>query len=690
MPVSNATEAGTEKRSGNETVAPDVAGATASGGFPSPPDAPTRSDGFELLAGYFRRPALLLTTLALVTAVLYSGTLSFPFVWDDGPQIVDNPLIRSWHNLSRVFVSDLWYHTARQQVYYRPLFVAWSTLNWAVAGGHPWAWHLGAILLHIGATLSVFWLCRRLGLEYWTAAMAALIFALHPVHIECVAWVSAGSDSMVAMLAALAFSAFLKAREPRTSYPASWRLASLALLACALLTKEMAVSFTPLVGLYVYLLASKATGRWQRVLDAVAAMAPYAALTAAYAVLRKFALWHTTLQMDAQHGYGAMLLTLPYVLAFYLKKLFLPLGLTGLYYTPYISSHIVGQVLGPVLLLGASAGLIYVWAERSRDWLVAFAGCWLLVGLAPALFLRVYGNGDFVRDRYMYLPSIGFAILAAKAIRRLPSIRQWSASAVQACAIVLVSAGYVGASLPQQVYWDSDLLIYARGHELYPDNPYASIGLGREYSHLGANDRAVALVEEAVRRQPRDGQLALALAEVYVNAGRKEEGRKALEYALQAMPVYVESETGAATVAAYWAELGEYDRAVTLCNKVLARDANLYSGLYNCGNIQLLAGNYGAAEGLLRRAVQASPGLAAPRHFLGRALFLEGKNGEAQGYLGQAAALDPAVYDYHYWLARSLQESGERASARREYQAALRINADSAETKLRLAALEGQ
>src|SRR5208337_4696980 len=169
----------------------------------------------ELLAGYLRRPAILLPLLGLVTFVIYSGSLSFDFVWDDWPQIVNSPIIRSWSNLPRAFGSDLWYHVARHQVYYRPLFFAWSMLNYALFGLKPWGWHLGAVVLHIGAVAAVFWMARKLGLEYWTAALAALIFALHPVHIEPVTWVSAASDTMVTMFAALAFAAFLNGRNPK-------------------------------------------------------------------------------------------------------------------------------------------------------------------------------------------------------------------------------------------------------------------------------------------------------------------------------------------------------------------------------------------------------------------------------------------------------------------------------------------
>src|ERR1035438_7412266 len=115
----------------------------------------------ELLATYLRRPGILLPLLGLVTFVVYSGTLSFEFVWDDWPQIVNSPIIRSWSNLPREFGSDLWYHVASQQVYYRPLFVAWSMLNYALFGLRPWGWHLGAVVLHVAAVAAVFWMVRR-------------------------------------------------------------------------------------------------------------------------------------------------------------------------------------------------------------------------------------------------------------------------------------------------------------------------------------------------------------------------------------------------------------------------------------------------------------------------------------------------------------------------------------------------
>jgi len=650
----------------------------------------------ELLAKYLRRPGILLPLLGLVTFVVYSGSLSFEFVWDDWPQIVNSPIIRTWSNLPRAFGSDLWYHVARHQVYYRPLFVAWSMLNYTLFGLRPWGWHLGAVLLHVGAVAAVFWLARRLGLEYWTAALAALIFALHPVHIEPVTWISAASDTMVTIFAALAFAAFLNGRDPernpernfKRKTRAAWWIASLALLACALLTKEMAVVFSALVGIYAWLHPGEGKASpGQRVLGAVMEAAPYAVMTLAYALLRKHALLHSTGQFDPSHGMMDVVRTLPLVLSIYMRQLLVPVGITGLYYTPYVNSAILSQVVAPVVVLGAALVGLWYWNRREENSTVAFAGMWLLVGLAPTLYLPNFGNGEFVRDRYVYLPSIGFAILAALGLRRLPSIRGWSAQVVQGCAVLLLCSGYVCASIAQQVYWGNDLLRLARGQALYPGNPYAVAGLAKEYSQRGAHDRAIKLAQSVVRDHPEFGYGPLALAEVYIHAGRFEEGRVWLD---RVNPDYARSDVGMAGVAGLYGQMGDYERAFALCSEVLEKEPNLYSALYNCGNIHLLDGQYRPAEQLLSRAVQLVPEQAAPKHFLGRALLQDGRNAEAQPYLLQAVVMDPKVWDYHYWLAESFEEGGNISAARTEYRQALQLNPDSKEAKMRLSALEAK
>ncbi len=644
----------------------------------------------ELLAKPLRRPAVLLPLLALATFVIYSGALWFDFVWDDLPQIVNNPLIRTWSNLPRAFTSDLWYHVARHQVYYRPLFVAWSMLNYTLFGLHPRGWHLGAVLLHLGAVGAVFWLARKLRLEYWTSALAALIFALHPIHIEPVTWVSAASDTMVTMFVAFAFAAYLSgcASTSTTKVRSAWWCASLGLLACALLTKEMAVVFPALVGIHAWLNPPRKEAGWGlRLWGTVRDALPFAFLTVMYLLFRKHALLHATGQFDPDHGMLDMLRTLPLVLSIYLRQLLFPVGMTGLYYTPYLTGAILTQVVMPAAVLVAVAAGLWYWNRREPNSNVAFAGLWLLIGLAPALYLRNFGNGDFVRDRYVYLPSIGFAMLVAIGLRRLPAIHHWRAQSVQVGIVLVLCGAYVCASVAQQVYWASDFLLLLRGQALYPGNPYTMAGLAKEYSQRGAHERAIALAEAVVRDHPEYGYGPLALAESYIRAGRFEEGRRWLE---RVNPDYARSEVGMAALAGLYGQMGDYEHALALCSEILRAEPNLYSAVYNCGNIHLMDGHYKEAEQLLARAVQLVPEQAAPRHFLGRALLLDGQNTQAQGYLLQAADMDSTVWDYHYWLAMSLEQSGSLIAARSEYERALELNRDSKEAKLRLTALEGR
>jgi tetratricopeptide (TPR) repeat protein len=333
---------------------------------------------------------------------------------------------------------------------------------------------------------------------------------------------------------------------------------------------------------------------------------------------------------------------------------------------------------------------LWYWNRREQGSTVAFAGLWLLVGLAPALYLRNFGNGDFIRDRYIYLPSIGFAILAAKGLRLLPSFQKWTAKGLRAGVTVALCSCYVVASLSQQVYWGSGFLVLLRGQSLYPGNPNVFVGLAAEYSERGAHEKAIEVAREGVRQHPEYVYTLLALAETNIRAGHFDEGRTWLQRFLAANPDFLKSETGMASVAGLYGRMGDFDQAFGLCNQILTKEPNLFTALYNCGNIHLMAAKYSEAEQLLRRAAQLVPEEAGPKHYLGRTLLQDGRVQEAQPYLQEAVAMDPKVWDYHYWLAASLERNGNIPAARAEYQRALQLNQGSTEARLRLAALEGK
>jgi hypothetical protein len=184
-------------------------------------------------------------TLACAIGFLaYVPTLGFQFVYDDKPQIIQNPAIRAWRYLPNYFTSHVWAelypHVGSD--YYRPVFLLWFRLNHAMFGVNPVGWHLTTVLCHVAATYLVFRLVRRLAASPWTAFSAATLFALHPVYIESVAWVSGVTDPLLAILLLGSFLAYMRFREGNRW---GWMGLALAFFVLGLLEKETAVVLGP-------------------------------------------------------------------------------------------------------------------------------------------------------------------------------------------------------------------------------------------------------------------------------------------------------------------------------------------------------------------------------------------------------------------------------------------------------------
>src|SRR6266581_6945119 len=139
------------------------------------------------------------------TILVYGNSLSGAFVFDDTKQIAGNPALRSWSNIALAFTSDVWAFqrgTLTKDIpppYYRPLFTAYLTINYKLFGLWEPGWHLMNLLVHTGATVAVFFLIKRLSGERLVAMIGALIFGLHPAHVESVSWISGIPDPLAAL-----------------------------------------------------------------------------------------------------------------------------------------------------------------------------------------------------------------------------------------------------------------------------------------------------------------------------------------------------------------------------------------------------------------------------------------------------------------------------------------------------------
>jgi len=140
-----------------------------------------------------RTRALIIGFLTLATLAAYIGALRYGFVYDDPDQIVNNPAVHSWSRVPRYFTSDVWPHSTPDEVgnFYRPVFLLWLLLNYKIGSLNPTWYHLTTVALHLLATLLVYLLALRVTKDELVAAGGALLFGLHPVHLEAVAWIPA-------------------------------------------------------------------------------------------------------------------------------------------------------------------------------------------------------------------------------------------------------------------------------------------------------------------------------------------------------------------------------------------------------------------------------------------------------------------------------------------------------------------
>lgn len=497
----------------------------------------------------------ILPGILIATGLAYAATLALGFVFDDHILILTNDAIRSWSYFPTYFSSHIWSYRYPHMLanYYRPLFLIWLRLNYLVFGLRAWGWHLTSLLAHVGATWLVYRLAARLTGSEWVAGVAGLIFGLHPIHVEAVADVTSIQEPLSTVFIIAAFLAFLRGREPASG--ARWRIASLVLAAAALLSKESGMILPVLVGGFVWIdsgcrgptgfgdnaprlsgqgqldsnslcppggeglggrgteAAAEAAGSAARLVRALQASIPFWAVVAAYLPLRIWALKGFAHPV-APLPLFAEILSIPSVLAFYLRLLVWPSGLSCYYDTPYIYRAGWHDLWLPLLVLVAVAGAFLAWYVRTRRSnpreakTIAFAAFWMVATLVPVLNFSVLPRGEIAHDRYVYLPSVGFVLLIGVALagakRRVAGRWGWpvwaSRAALGGALLFVVLAGFDTAR--QSLFWSDDLTLNYRAHQMAPHNVYATTSLAAAVAGRGMDGPAMELYRQVLAVQP--------------------------------------------------------------------------------------------------------------------------------------------------------------------------------------------
>jgi len=479
-----------------------------------------------------RIPLFICLTLILVNAAIYSQVRNFDFVnYDDGAHVYENLPIQ--RGLSPDSVKWAFSFSTILVGNYIPITALTYLLDFQLHGLDPAAYHLTNLLLHAANSLLLFWVLFRLSSALWPSALVAALFAVHPLHVESVAWISARKDVLSTFFWFLALWAYASyVRRPRVlPY-----LSALALFALGLLAKPMLVTLPFVLFLIDYWPLNRfrknaeapnetLRGRWGVlsekipffVLSIVASVLTFVAQRSADAVPGVGIFGISTRIYNAIVSYAA-----------YVGKSIWPSGLIPFYPHPGAGISLLSVLLS-VMLLTALTTLCFR-LRHKRPYLIV-GWLWYLGTLVPVIGIVQVG-GQAMADRYTYVPLVGLFMMAAWAakdlVAALPAMR--IPMAISSAAIV---SAFSIVSWQQAHHWENSIALFEHTLRFSPNNTVALGNLGAAYLGAGRPDEAIERIEAVLALHPLDVGNLRNLARAYLQAGRLKEAEEQLELAME-------------------------------------------------------------------------------------------------------------------------------------------------------------
>ena len=571
--------------------------------------------------------ALLLVLAA--TFAVYAPVLRHGFVeWDDPAYVTENSHVRAGLGAAGI----AWAFASTEFANWHPLTWLSHMLDVSLFGLAPWGHHLTSLLLHLANTVLLFCALRRLTRSPWRSLAVSALFALHPLHVESVAWVSERKDVLSTSFwfgALWAWARFVEG-------PSRTRYALVALcLVFGLMAKPMLVT----VPLTLLILDAWPLGRLDARRPAVAW-----SLVREKLPLFALALAASLTTWLAQKTYGAVTDSpLPTRVATavigtfgYIEKTLWPAGLCAFY--PY-QLHPPGPQVATKAAAFVLVTAAIAWSGRRRAYLVA-GWAWYLLTLAPVIGLVRIGQQEMA-DRYTYVPLVGIFVMLVWGAADLASLVRMPRAArasARLAAVLLIGALGLGASR-QVGTWKNGVTLWERAISVGGNSTVSQNNLGVALESEGRLEEAAAHLVESIRLEPRNARAHSNLGNVRFAEGRFGEAVRC------------------------------YDDALHLDPGLEAAVLNVGKAHYNLANSLWREGHLDDAIREYREAITSSPSDAGIHRALGIALMQRGRPEEALSVLRRSLEIDPGNPATHDALASALYLTGDDAGAWREVQA---------------------
>ena len=579
---------------------------------------------------------------------------------DDHIYVTDNAQVLAGLSWSGV----VWAFTTTHANFWHPLTWLSLMLDVQVFGVNPGAMHVTSLLLHLASTLVLFAALSRMTGRPGPSAFVAALFAVHPQHVESVAWISQRKDVLSTFFMTLTLWGYaVYADRRRLGQPARAAfLGVFGLFTLGLMAKPMLVTLPFVMLLLDWWPLGRAAGQaWRSWLLLLREKLPLFGLAGAFAGLAFFAQkWGGAVGGLQSFPLAGRVANALHSDVAYIGQMFWPVGLVAFY--PYPQVVAVWPAVAALVALSAVTVTV-MWAARRRPYL-AVGWLWYVGTLFPVSGLVQVGS-HAMADRYTYVPLIGLFVmvawgaaeLAGRARLRgkgkaeaLPRRISWSGAAA-GCAACAVVAACAVATRAQVGTWQDSVALWQHALDVMPANYYAHNGLGLELNKQGRNAEAKAQFVEAIR-------LAPGFPNGHNNLG--------LMLAAENRP----------------------DEAIAEFRKALDLNPDYVQAHINLGNALLRTRKTESALAQYAEAVRVAPDSAEARTDMGNALLESAQPDAAIEQLREAIALHPDYAPAHYDLANALQGIGLMGEAVDEYRKALGLQpqADSAETHNNLGA----
>jgi protein O-mannosyl-transferase len=627
-----------------------------------------------------KRHLITMAALLLTAALPYLNALGNGFVYDDHQQILTNPYLRSFHYLRAIFTTSVWSFlggAAGMTNYYRPLMMFSYLLCFQLFGPSAFAFHLLNLLMHLGVVLLVYHVTARLFRDGNLAALAAFIFALHPVHSESVDWIAALTDIEVSLFFLAAFWFYLGIPRLAGLRPGrQWLGAQIGVLvsmALALLAKEQALTLPVLVTLFEHFYRDDRNET--AVQEKAARYAPAWLLVPVYLALRVHFLGKLAPAPTARPGVSVedAMLSSGALLFQYVGKMLWPARLCAYYVFPVSWTALLPQILAGILVLLLVAALFAFWWRHHR--LVSFGLVWFLVTLLPVLNVRWMPIAAFA-ERYLYLPSVGFCWVLAWAGLELWRLandrgRAWRLALASAAAVLAITT--VVRTVIRNRDWHDDVRFYRSALAVSPDAYVMHTDLGKYYWDTGQRELAEKEWRAAAAIQPREAVVLSNLGVLLTAQHRYEEAVSDLKQALQATP---EDTVAHVALGMAYDQMGQRDDAEREFQAALRLSPLDLLAHNQLGQLYFDEGRFADADAQFRASLGLAPNVSA-WFGLGLSRWQQGDAAGAERYFKGAAAIDPHDSRVHFMLALLYGADRRYAEAFAEYREGFKTDPDN-------------